>query len=289
MIKHKLMKKITMIFLFILVMGNLTVLYANSGSNIEWNGRGSIEVVGYGYPPTNSIGGQAKILARRAAIVDGYRNLAELVAGVNVDATTTVSGLQVESDIVKTKVSAVIKNARIVSETFNSDGAYQVVMSIPLFGENSLATAVISTLAEQVEKVDFPKPAISTVEKRDLPKQPSTYSGVIIDCSGLPEINRVMSPVILNEKREPIYGHQFLDTDFIIKNGMVDYVTDATTSSVRAGSSPLVLKAIALDKHNSAPVLSEADASLLLSLNQGNQGFLRSAAVVFKQSGVQNE
>ncbi len=276
------------IFLLTMFIVNLSFVYANNNANIEWNGKGSIEAVGYGYPPSNSYGGHAKIMARRAAIVDAYRNLAEITAGVSVDATTTVSNLQVESDIIKTNVNSVIKNARIVKEEFNSDGAYKIVMQIPLFGENSLASAVMSNNQNQTV-LSFPSPSSTTTQQQPTGSSGqitgSLYTGVIIDCTGLTEINRVMSPVILNERREPIYGHQFLDPTFVVNNGMADYATHGHKDASRAGSSPLVVKAIALDKNNSTPVLSQADADMLLSANK-NQNFLGKTAVVFKQDGV---
>lgn len=284
----------------ILLMANSNSTLANN-TNMQWNGKGSIEAEGYGYPPNNAIGGQARILARRAAMVDAYRILAETISGVSIDASTTVANLQVESDIIKTKVTAVIKNARIVEEKFNSDGAYKVVMQLPLFGENSLASAVMPTNQTLTAFPDATLPQTTTQgaqqatqttttiqtppQAANTPIPAGVYTGVIIDCFGLSEINPVMSPVILNENREPIYGHQFLDSAFVVQNGMADYVTRSGVDASRAGASPLVLKAIALEKHNSAPVLSQADANLLLNVNK-NQNFLSRTAVVFKQVGA---
>ena len=49
----------------------------------------------------------------------------------------------VVSDTINTRVQATIKGARIVSENVTSDGAYEVTMEIPMFGESGgLAEAV---------------------------------------------------------------------------------------------------------------------------------------------------
>lgn len=56
-------------------------------------------------------------LARRAAVVDAYRQLAETIKGVQIDAETSMRDLAIESDIVNTKIKALVKGARIVEET----------------------------------------------------------------------------------------------------------------------------------------------------------------------------
>lgn len=48
----------------------------------------------------------------------------------------------------------------------------------------------------------------------------------------------------------------------------------------RAGSKPLVLKAVRLEDHNANPVVSEADGSRIL-IENGASGFLNKTAVVF--------
>jgi hypothetical protein len=71
-----------------------------------------IEVVGVGL---NGYGTNRQ-LAKRAAVVDAYRNLAEATQGVQVDADTTVEKLTLQSDTIRTHVSALIRGAKIVGE-----------------------------------------------------------------------------------------------------------------------------------------------------------------------------
>ncbi|WWV73362.1 hypothetical protein SOV_47820 [Sporomusa ovata DSM 2662] len=47
--------------------------------------------------------------------------------GVRVDSKTYVKDMVVESDIVKTKMSTLVRGARVVSKQANFDGSYQVV------------------------------------------------------------------------------------------------------------------------------------------------------------------
>ena len=104
------------------------------------------------------------------------------------------------------------------------------------------------------------------------------YTGLIIDCRGL-GLNPVMSPVIKNEKGVKLYGHENLNYDLVIRDGMVNYANNQGQAG-RAGSNPLVLKASRLEDHNANPVVSVNDGNKILVEN-GSSGFLNKTAVVF--------
>lgn len=123
---------------------------------VDWT-KQLITVTGEGIVPPKAINAaQAKRLAATAAKADAYRKLGELINGVRVEAETTVEEMLTTSDVIKMRVSATIKGAKIVSEGFLSDGAYRVVVQVPLFGvTNSLASAVF----ERTTTIEpFPEP-----------------------------------------------------------------------------------------------------------------------------------
>ena len=103
----------------------------------------AVEVWGVGLPPVNADPHRATALARLAAKVDAYRQLAETVDGVQIDSETTMKDLAIESDVVQASVKALVKGARIVDEHANADGSYSVKMTIPVFGEASVASVAI--------------------------------------------------------------------------------------------------------------------------------------------------
>lgn len=258
-----------------------------AAGNTDWENN-SITAEGFGAIPGNArSAGQAKALARRAAIVDAYRNLAEYAEGVNVDAETTVKDMAVESDVIKTKMTALVKGAKIVSEQMNPDGSYQVQMQIAMFGgTNSLAGAVLpATNAAE----PFPIPAISSavVAAKSAVTVPMVarfsadggYTGLIVDCSGL-GLQCVMSPVIFDAGEKPIYGHKNLDSATVINYGMASYSKDGVSNLARAGNNPLIVKAVSLAGHESNPIISLEDANRVLIENQAT-GFLQNCAVVF--------
>lgn len=243
----------------------------------DWNTQ-KITVVGSGIPAYGMSGAQARLMAQRAATADAYRQLAEIVQGVQVDADTTVEMAMVKSDSVRLKVSALVKGAKIISRTFTNDGVCEVTMELPMFGATGgLAEAVLErpTYVEPFPEPQTQRIDISTSVKISVK---GGYTGVIIDCRGF-HLQPVMSPVIKNSRGEKIYGHKNLDYDKVIEYGMASYA-DSMNQAYRAGSNPLVIKAVDVEDFNSNPVVSMSDAELILSENQIS-GFLEDTAVVF--------
>ena len=88
-----------------------------------------------------------------------------------------------------------------------------------------------------------------------------------------------MSPVIKTTAGEPIYGYKNLDSKKVIKNGMAGYANGYDGNVSRAGSNPLVVKAVGVD-HYFNPVVNVADAQIILEENSYTH-FLDNCAVVF--------
>lgn len=114
-----------------------------SAAPAQWDG-GKIRVEGLGIAPADARGSQAEALARRAALSDAYRQLAEQINGVNVDAVNTVENMMLMNTTVRTHVTALIKGAQIIDESARRDGSYVVTMEIPVYGTGSLASTVFT-------------------------------------------------------------------------------------------------------------------------------------------------
>ena len=254
-------------------MANYTGGYHQSvvrpNASVNWTSS-VIEAEGEGVAPPNAISmAQARILARRAAVIDAYRQLAEYAQGVQIEAGTTTAMAMVANDATNAHVRALIRGASVTAEGFSADGSYHVRMELPLFGaSNSLASAV---LPRHGSTEIFPAPPIYA-------EATGTYTGLVVDCRGL-GLNPAMSPVIRDEQGTPIYGYHNLDCDFVVREGMASYAYDIATTR-RARTNPLVIRAIALDQHNVNPVVSIKDASRILAENRATH-FLDRAAVVF--------
>lgn len=290
------MKPIRTLFALMMIMLLAVSTTFAAESKIDWSDN-YITVTGYGAPPAHSVNmAQARMMARRAAIVDGYRQMAEIVNGVQVDGDTTVRDMAVESDVIRTKVSGLVRSARVVAER-QVEGGYEVTMTVPLFG---VTGSVASTVLPQNDvKEAFPEPSYgkSTTEI-PVTDQPTTgssaaeprgkadftiqkegiYTGVIIDCRGL-GLKPAMSPVIKNANYESIYGYKNLDYDYVVSHGMAGYAHDMSRAT-RAGSKPLIVKAQSMVGQGVNPVLSMRDADKVLLENQATH-FLDKTNVVF--------
>ena len=89
-----------------------------------------VSVIGQGVAPINTDSpAQAYALAKRAAVADGYRLIAEKVKGVRVDGQDLIKNMMVQRSTVRTAVAAMVKNANIVETTFK-DGLCEVEMEI---------------------------------------------------------------------------------------------------------------------------------------------------------------
>ena len=263
---------------------------ATLAAGIDWSNH-TLRAEGAGVAPPNVYNAaQARMLARRAAIADAYRQLAEQVRGVQVDSSTTVENMMVTSDIIRTQVSAVIQGARIVDEYSLDNNGYSVTLEVPLFGVNSIAGAVLERPSVRERYIEPDR--IYVPERRDRPIRDNTgtsaapaprgkaigdYTGLIVDCRGL-GLKPAMSPVIKNEGGESIYGYKNLDYDEVIENGMAGYAYTMKEAK-RAGSNPLIVRAIALDG-SANPVLAAEDARRVL-IENGATGFLDKTRVVF--------
>ncbi|RUM64416.1 MAG: hypothetical protein DSZ04_02245 [Sulfurimonas sp.] len=92
-----------------------------------------ISVVGQGVAPMNtSSPAQAYALAKRAAVADAYRLIAEKVKGVRIDGQDLIKNMMVKHSTIRTSVAAMVRNANIVETTFK-EGLCEVEMEILIF------------------------------------------------------------------------------------------------------------------------------------------------------------
>jgi len=99
---------------------------------LEQNSNILISVVGQGVAPMNtSSPAQAYALAKRAAVADAYRLVAEKIKGVRVDGQDLIKNMMVKRSTVRTSVQAMVRNANIVETTFK-EGLCEVEMEIKI-------------------------------------------------------------------------------------------------------------------------------------------------------------
>lgn len=95
----------------------------------EWKGK-IIRATGYGAPRPGTSGGQAKLLAQRAALMDAYRKLSEQIYGLKIKGETTVRDFVTENDVVESETAGFIRGAKEVDRKENPDGTWEVTVEV---------------------------------------------------------------------------------------------------------------------------------------------------------------
>lgn len=252
--------------------------------DIDWV-KDEVRAEGYGVTPAGKEGPQGRLMARRAALVDAYRNLTESIYSVQITSESTVRDHVVESDVASTQVRAVIHGARVVGEEQREDGVYVVKIAVDLHGSGSVAEAVADGFRGVLPAENAPVSS-GYNPAGEVAARAAGYTGVIIDASGL-GLEGSFSPVIYDTAGRAIYGARDIDKAFAISKGMVEYSSsvEAASGNSRAGSNPLVVRAVEVrGGGNSAnpinTVVSVEDGDAILFADS-RSGFLGKKAVVF--------
>ncbi|MFV2056242.1 MAG: LPP20 family lipoprotein [Thiohalomonadales bacterium] len=90
-----------------------------------------VGATGYGAPPKNYYpAGQRRLMTIRAAKIDAYRALTEVVGGLHVWGSTAIEDMVLEKDRYRTFLDTYIRGARIVSVSEMKDGTYKSVVEM---------------------------------------------------------------------------------------------------------------------------------------------------------------
>ncbi len=104
--------------------------HMGDGASMNWTTK-ALRVKGNGFGPERVKQlGRRKILAKRAAKVDAYRNLVEAIKGVNVTSETSVEDMMLESDSIRTRTGGMLKGMRVVDVTYSGDGGCEVTVEV---------------------------------------------------------------------------------------------------------------------------------------------------------------
>lgn len=248
-----------------------------SGS-INWSS-GVIQAVGMGAPPEWAYGKpQARPMALRAAQLDAYRNLLEVVQGVRIESSTTVKNFMVTDDTIRGQVDGMIRGAQIVKKEYMSDGTVEVTLEMSLKG--GFAQLVLPQNVKQIEpiKTSIPEPP---PEPETAPTKSNEFTGLVVDARGL-NAKPAMSPKILDENNQEVYGAAFVSREYAVQQGMSGYSKniDTALSNQRVTDKPLTVKGLKTEGGGrSNVVISNADASKVRSASE-NLSFMKKCRVM---------
>ena len=100
---------------------------------INWS-KGMVLAQGFGTSRQGMPAAQRRLLARRAAFVDGQRNLLELTQGVRLTSMTKVVDHVLDDTTTASRVKGVIRGARPIKESYQND-IYTVTLAMPIAGD----------------------------------------------------------------------------------------------------------------------------------------------------------
>tara|TARA_Y100000739_G_C20508079_1_gene418200 strand:+ start:256 stop:738 length:483 start_codon:yes stop_codon:yes gene_type:complete len=93
---------------------------------------GVIEATGYSVIQSHSGSEpQQRLMAIKAARLDAFRQLAEVVYGTYIDSNTTISDLTIQDDVYRARVEGVIYGAELVKIEPISNDTYAVTLGLP--------------------------------------------------------------------------------------------------------------------------------------------------------------
>jgi len=197
--------------------------------------------------------GQARVGCLRAARVTAQRNLLEIIQGVNIDSETTVENFMTTSDVVKTQVHGVLQGAqRIGQPDYMDDGTCELTMGVRVTGE--LADILLPPEDDFGGKQD------------EVPSGPQkVYSGLVVNAFGLSAVP-AMSPKIVDEDGNEIYGTSHVSREYAVEQGVVGYAksVEQARENSRVADNPLVIQAVeAAGSKKANVVITNEDAEKL--------------------------
>ena len=256
-----------------LLLATVGAVQANVVENV--NGHGAIDwsnqtVRAVGISVAGGAGGRAGQI--RAAELDALRQILETVKGIRLTSETTVQEYMLSSDQIRTRIEGVARNfQRVGDPVYQPDGSIELTVEMQLTGNGRFFDAVMPIETGNGSPIYKNPPAGSGV-----------YTGLIVDTRGL-GIRPAIAPNILDQNGRQVYGDRYIDREWAVQHGMVEYEKDpaALRNNDRIGSNPLTIKAVrAAGPNRTDVIISNEDARLLHAVEK-HLTFLQQCRVVF--------
>ncbi|MCX7959788.1 MAG: hypothetical protein N3B13_12155 [Deltaproteobacteria bacterium] len=215
---------------------------------------------------------QVRLQTERAAELDAYRKVLEVVKGVRVDSSWTVGDMMQSVPEVKTTVEGLIKGMKRIDTKYYSDGGVDVIVQVDLEGmmASAVAKEVVKKTEEKKEGTDEKKTPPQQIKegkagaeppkKEEAKTETADTTGYIINVKGHP-YQPVMFPKIMDEKNNELFTVEKADPSLANEGKIVSYYLSETAArnSERVKDRPVIINAVTV-KNKSEIIIKSEDA-----------------------------
>jgi hypothetical protein len=245
---------------------------------VDWE-KGVITVIGEGAAPENASKASAPLLAKRAAIMDAYRNAVEVINGIRIRSGSYVKDYTVQSDEIAGTVDGFIKGGQFEKPVYDSEGRCTIVLHLPVGGHKGLSALLYDPVKQTTS--NYPTPVDDTVDNT----QDVSFTGVIIDARNF-GIRPALYPQVFDTDGFLLYGQTVANVADPGFTTIVAYskTLESAKSLTRIGNNPLVIKATGSVKSSNREttdvIVSSEDSKKIRSLTNKNDLLSKAAVVI---------
>ncbi|MGD2086955.1 MAG: LPP20 family lipoprotein [Candidatus Aminicenantes bacterium] len=126
-------------------------------ASMNWT-KQAMRVKGNGFGPERIKElGRRKILAKRAAKMDAYRNLLEVIKGVHITSNTKVEDMMLASDEIKSRTEGMLKGMRVVDVAYSNDGGCEITVEVNIDEKGQFLLSALNKDELKVKADNYPK------------------------------------------------------------------------------------------------------------------------------------
>lgn len=224
---------------------------------------------------------QKAIMAKRAALLAAYSEVAKYLEGFSLNSEDELSVLLKNSFTVKITSKRFLKKVQTVYSNYNElTDAGEVIVKINIKDYMKelyrlLDTPFNTKRVSSKDVTEVKDSVIGTVSKE--------YDGIVVDVSGL-KFRPSLNNRLISLDGKIVYDPNMVNFDVLVMHSIAEYTTkvDKAISILkhRGVSNPLVIKAVKVSDEDTSIVLSKED---ILKLEESNKltNYLKNAKVAF--------